>query len=274
MVATTGIRTTQSFGLAAIRAVTTNLRLTQNYSLVALNFKTKGINNTQSFVQVALKTATTIKNTQTYVLVALFRGAGDHRLRAWTFTQDNHDFYVLNLGSIQTLVYDKWSQRWAQWKSPGINTWLPSDGCQWQNAGFNVCCSSTDGSIYQIDPTGRKDYNTTPITSVVIGGLTERFRNYTQCYMAELAVSEGAPPAGIDPTTVGITLRVGDTLNFVSAGQVAGQASGTFDTMRWYGLGLIRSPGVIFELTDTGYARRIDGLDIEIGAAKDGNSNS
>jgi hypothetical protein len=39
---------------------------------------------------------------------------------------------------------------------------------------------------------------------------------------------------------------------------------------RWFGLGLAQSPGILCEITDTGYARRIDGLTVEIGPAGNG----
>jgi hypothetical protein len=127
------------------------------------------------------------------------------------------------------------------------------------------------GKIFKIDPSGRKDYNDatlvddTPITSVVVGGMTARFRNNVPCYLAELAVSEGAPPSGVDASAVGISLRTGDTLSWYDHGQVTGLPAGEKVTVRWYGLGLMSYPGRIFEITDTGYARRVDGLNVDIG---------
>jgi hypothetical protein len=38
---------------------------------------------------------------------------------------------------------------------------------------------------------------------------------------------------------------------------------------RFYGLGLLKSPGALFEITDYGYARRIDGLNVEMGGTPD-----
>jgi hypothetical protein len=200
-----------------------------------------------------------------FVAYALVQGIADRRdLRAWTFTQDDHDFYVLQLGDTNTLVYDKATKQWVQWKSPAVSYWRGNDGCAWQ--GINLCCDSLSGKLFKIDPTGRLDYGTTPITSVVVGGITERFRSNIPCYMAELAVSEGLPPTGIDATRVGISLRSGDGRTWIDHGSVTGTILGDSITVRWYGLGLMSKPGKIFEITDTGYARRIDGLNIELGS--------
>jgi hypothetical protein len=204
-------------------------------------------------------------NIQQLGAYALVRGRAERQdLRCWTFTQDDHDFYVLQLGD-ETLVYDKLTEQWAEWVSPTFNYWRGEDGVDWE--GFNVCCDTESGKIWKIDPDGRLDYETTPIRSVVTGGLTERFRKHVPCYMAELAVSESSPPEGIDATTVGITLRTydGANQNSVSHGEVEGLATNVDITVRWYSLGLIKAPGTVFEIVDTGYARRIDGLNIEIG---------
>jgi hypothetical protein len=188
------------------------------------------------------------------------------KLRAWTFTQDDHDFYVLQLGSM-TLVYDKNSQQWSQWKSPEFNYWRGADGCGWE--GFNVSCDTETGKVWKIDASNRLDYGTTPITSQVFGILTERFRINVPCYMAELALSEGSPPSGVDAGEVSLGLRTSadDGQNWYDHGTVPSTALGEPITVRWYGLGLMKAPGHLFEITDTGYARRIDAFNIEVGNA-------
>lgn len=191
-------------------------------------------------------------------------GLDSRKLRAWTFTQDDHDFWVLQLGGALTFVYDKLTQAWAQWKSPGYDYWRGSDGVQWE--GWNVTCDTESGIIWEIDADGRLDAGVTPITSVMYGGFTKRFRAEDPCYMAELALSEGQPPSGVDAGDVGITLRTSDDggVNYINHGEIPSEAIGADITVRWYGLGLMNHPNKIFEITDTGYARRIDGLDVEV----------
>lgn len=198
-------------------------------------------------------------------IYVLCRPNADRReLRAWTFKQDDHEFYGIQLGSEGTIVWDKLTNQWCTWKSPGFTYWRAEDVCDWE--GYNLAGDTESGKIFQIDPEGRLDYNDTPIVSRIVGYLTHRFRKNTPCYMAELALSEGQPPSGFADGTVGITLRTStdDGTTFHDHGEVAGEGIGEDMTARWYGLGLMKSPGMLFEITDTGYARRIDGLDIEV----------
>lgn len=265
MAATPEIRTTQAFDLAIGGGPAGSTRSTQAYVLTAINFPTAGARTTQAFGLVAAFSTPDVRTTQAYLLVAIKTGAEERALRAWTFTQDDHDFYVLQLGGSATYVFDKLTGQWCQWQSPGLAYWSGEDGCDWE--GFNVCCDPDTGKIFKIDPDNRLDNNDTPIASQVFSVITARFRKLVPIFMAEVAISEGRPPAGIDPTTVGIQLRTSDTLNWTDHGVVNGEETGEMTYARWYGLGLAQSPGILFELTDTGYARRIDGLSIELGAA-------
>jgi hypothetical protein len=197
-------------------------------------------------------------------IYVLCRPNADRReLRAWTFKQDDHEFYGIQLGAEGTLVWDKLTGQWCQWKSPGFAYWRAEDVCDWE--GFNIAGDTESGKLWEIDPTGRLDYGDTPITSKIVGYLTHRMRDYKQCFMAELAVSEGEPPSGFDDGTVGITLRTStdNGQSFIDHGEIVGGGISEDLAVRWYGLGLMTSPGMLFELTDTGYARRIDGLDVE-----------
>ena len=206
-------------------------------------------------------------------LYVLVKGFPDRRdLRAWTFTQDDHDFYVLQCGATLTLVYDKLTRQWAQWVSPGYAYWRGDDGASWE--GYNLCCDRRSGRVFKIDAVGRLDYNNTtglndtPIRSQVTAlARGNRMRTSAQCYMAELVVSEGRPPSSIAEGAVGISLRTSDDdgRNWVDHGLIPGEGLGEDMTVRWYGLGIMPSPGRVFEITDSGYARRITALDIEIG---------
>lgn len=243
------------------------VRATQAFSLTAVTAEAAGIRNTQLLGLVSAKGPAALRTTQAFCLVAIKTGAEERELRGWTFTQDDHDFCVFQLGSA-TLVWDKLTGQWCQWQSPGATVWNGQDGCDWE--GFNVCCDPATGDIWKIDPENRLDNNTTPIVSQVFAFVTTRLRKIVPVYLAEVAISEGKPPAGIDPTTVGIKLRTSDTVNgFVDHGTVAGVASGSMLYSRWYGLGVAQYPGILVEITDSGYARRIDGLTVELGAAAD-----
>lgn len=204
---------------------------------------------------------------------AWVKGFPDRRdLRAWHFVQDDHPFTVFQLGDTLTLIHDRLTQQWAQWRSAGFAYWRGDDGCAWE--GFNVCCDRRSGRIFKIDPVGRLDFNNTtglndtPIVSIVTGmARGNRMRGLVACYMAELVVSEGDPPPGIAEGAVGIQLRTSDDdgRNWLDHGTIPGGGLDEDVSIRWYGLGLMQCPGRVFEITDSGYARRIDALDVEAG---------
>lgn len=261
----------------------TDIRLTQNRVRVLVEQGAPDVEVTQARVRMlvaypaeeASLTQARVRNllggsaneaqlTQTHVRLLIKYGRDIRTLRAWTFTQDDHDFYVLQIGTFGTLVYDKLTQQWAQWKSPSFTYWRGNDGVQWE--GWNIACDSESGKLWIIDAEGRLDYGTTPIISVVTGGISSRMRMNIPCYMAELSVSEGRPPDTIPEGDVGLTLRTSDDggQTYLTHGEVVGKGQSEDMTVRWYGIGLIPAPGKVFEITDTGYARRIDGLNVEV----------
>lgn len=265
MAAAQGTRATKADTVMVVSSVAFNERITKASTLTAINYPAYKNRTTKASVETAVIAQPKLRVTKADVLVALFRGAEERILRAWMFTQDDHDFYVLQAGAY-TYVYDKLTEQWCQWQSPDAQYYFRgADGCAWN--GINVCCDPDTGIIYQIDPVGRLDYGTTPITSQVYCGLTERFRDHVPAFMAEVAISQANPPAGIDGTTLSITLDSFDTITWYNHGSVPGSSVGTPTWVRFYGLGLIGSPGRLFRITDTGVARRIDGINLEIGAA-------
>jgi hypothetical protein len=259
-------RTTQAEALAALRISGAANRTTEAFILTAINYPTASERVTKLNGLVSVQSNLTLRTTQSEALVAVLYGAEERMLRAWTFTQDGHDFYVVITGG-ETYVYDKETEQWAQWASPDAAFWRGVDGVEWQ--GINVCIDPDTGKLFQIDPQGRLDYKTTPITSIVYGGLTERFRNMPSIFMAEVAVSQNSPPHNVDPTTLSITLETTDTITSYNHGTVNGATTGNHTFARFYGLGLMRSPGMLFKITDTGFARRIDGLNIEMSGTPD-----
>jgi hypothetical protein len=130
--------------------------------------------------------------------------------------------------------------------------------------GYNLGCDTENGTVWKIDPTGRLDNGDTVITSQCTGMVTVRMRENVPCYMAELAVSEANPAAS---SGTSIQLRTSDnaTASWLDHGTVDGEATGTSTLFRWYGLGMMTSPGRQFEITNIGYCRRLDGLMIEAG---------
>lgn len=264
---TAQLKTTQSDTLVALTIPATDTRNTEALTLTAINFPSVAERTTTVDTLIAGSPQGTLRTTEADVLVAILFGAEERMLRAWTFTQDGHDFYVLLAGG-ETYVYDKETETWCQWVSPDASFWRGVDGVDWE--GLNVCIDPDSGKVFNIDPQGRLDYRTTPITSIVYGGMTERFREMPSCYFAEIAISQNSPPHNVDPTTLSITLETTDTLNSWNHGTVYGAPTGNMTVPRFYGLGLLHSPGVLFKITDTGFARRLDGLTVEISGTPNG----
>lgn len=266
-------RTSKAVLLAAINYPSIGLRATKAAGLVAVSPGVADAERiTKSMGLVVAYSSTPSRVTKAAVLVAAKDGLDDRSLRAWAFTQDNHDFYVLLLSGKFTIVYDKTTGQWFQWQGPDYSFFRGIDGCDWN--GFNVCCDPIDGTIWKLDPTNRLDYGSQPIVSQVFAIITTRLNKMVPVFMAELAVSEGLPPQGVEPSSVSIKLRTSDTviqnltaipLAWTDHGSVPGQPMGSMSYVRWYGLGLAQAPGFLMELTDTGYARRIDGLTVDFG---------
>lgn len=252
-------RSTQTEALVAYNIPSPLTKLTGALTLTAITYPST-LRSTEGEVKVAAVYNLNTRLTQGVVLVAILQGAEERQLRAWSFKQDDHEFYVLQ-ASLATYVYDKLTEQWCQWKSPNSGYWQAIDGVDWN--GINVACDPDSGNLYKIDPSGRLDYGTTPITSVVYGGLTDRFRDSVPAYMLEIAISQASPAGG--SVTAAITLDSYDTLSWVNHGSVTASSVGTATWPRFYGLGQISAPGRLFRVTDTGVARRIDGMNLEVG---------
>jgi hypothetical protein len=69
------------------------------------------------------------------------------KLRAWTFTLDGHDFYVLRLGMDLTLVYDVYSEQWMDWDAFGET--LLAGELRHQLGGANTILSRTRNHLRQ-----------------------------------------------------------------------------------------------------------------------------
>lgn len=199
-------------------------------------------------------------------------GADTRRLRAWTFPQDQHDFYVLTLGRDKTLIYDYLTKTWDVWKSPNMDIWRGSDGMAWEKD--NVAGDVNKGILWNISANDRIDdsesgaADVNPIQSRVRGMFPHRGRFNLSCYRATLTLAQGFPIA----PGVGIRMRtsVDEGLSWIDHGFLLMDEAGAKYDVSWTQLGLIEEPGMIFEIIDTGYTRRINALDIDLGEDEGG----
>jgi hypothetical protein len=196
-------------------------------------------------------------------------GEGGAPLRAYTITQDDHDFWICNLGDGRpTIVLDLMTEQWSTWESKDLPRLRISDGFPWDFE--NVGGDYQAGLLWTLDGNERVDdavsgsvADRTPIQLVLRGLYPNRLRKALGCFRATLTVGQGDPAAG----GVGILLRTSDDMaqTFQDHGFLQLDQPGKQYDISWVSLGLITEPGRIFEIVDTGYATRIEALDIDLG---------
>ena len=130
MVATPEIRSSQGRVITVTDAVSTaEVEVTQARTLGVANIPAEHIESTQARLVVPYnKKPEEIQVTQARTLAVVKGRVSDPRVRAWTFTIDGHDFYVLRLGNDETLVYDVYSEQWYVWGSSDTPLWRAYNG--------------------------------------------------------------------------------------------------------------------------------------------------
>jgi hypothetical protein len=176
----------------------------------------------------------------------LVRRASASSLKAWSFSLDQHVYYVLttNLG---TVAYDVTTQKWSQWTSAGQPTWRGAMGYAVDGSTV-VAGDAYSANLYTLDPLGVTD-NGDPITRVLVGGVpvsgpTER------CDNVEVVAALGQTASTSAPATLsldwsddqGNTWSAPVALSLHTQGQFAGRAYARM-------LGRMRSPGRVFRFT-------------------------
>lgn len=274
MALTPQIRATQGRVLAAAE-YTNDLRVTEAVTLTAINFPTEAIRTTQGRVIAGVKYSNDIRVSQARVLIATRGRIENPRLRAWTYTLDGHDMYVLRLGDTETLVYDTYSEQWSTYSSHERNFWRANTGINWLGAseyaedyGSNVLVGDdTYGLLWFLDPDqGYDDHprvetvTPQPFTRTVMGQVTARGRDVTPCYQVFLDCDLGAPSSA----GTAVTLYTSDDAghNFDNQGSVTITAADYSQEVFWSSLGQIKAPGRLFKIEDTGAITTIYGLDL------------
>jgi len=256
----TDLRATQAFALAVVgpRSVAANLRVTQAFAVAPVRYDLD------------------VRATQAFVLAIVKRRTYDPTVRAWTFTLDGHDFYVLRLGELETLVYDTHAEQWYVWGSGETNLWALLDGCNWGGGhgfsgsyGSNVLCGSdTNGALFFLDPDGPDDDNATtgsddlePFRREAMAQFVLKGYDAVPCWGVQLLGSIG-DVRGSDPTDV--TLEVSDDRGdtWFDCGTNTLEADSFTARCDWQSLGSISAPGRLFKIIDYGAVHRIDSLEM------------
>lgn len=265
-------------------------RLTAADVLVALNFPSPFTRASWAAGLVTVKSGMDLRVTEAVVLVAV-RGRTDNpKLRAWTFTLDGHDFYVLRLGMDVTLVYDLYSEQWVDWDAFSETYWPVFIGINWVGGTGIADQRNTDGSrlygsnvlvgddtyplLYFLNPEQPYDQNPESLEPVqqiffprVIQGQVPLVgRAVMPCYACWINTDMGAPAY----IGAGVQLEISDDAgkSYDDMGTVDVTTGDNSPELSWYSLGQIQAPGRLFRITDDGAVARIDGVEMNDPDAK------
>lgn len=196
-------------------------------------------------------------------------------LRVWGFKLDDHAVAVFRLGPSETLVYDRTTRQWSEWQSPGLDYWRAHIGQNWvgmssttfaNDFGTDIVAGDSEtGILWILDPTAGQDDDPTTgeptnFPRKVIGGVPLNGRETAGCGAVTLELSRGQP-VELDGT---ITLRTSDDRghNWISHGEITIEAGDYDAVVEWRGLGLMKSPGRIFEFSDDGAVMTLHAADL------------
>lgn len=261
------------------QVVAEEARASQMDAMVVGAFPSEETRLSQFDVMMPLETEMMAEVSQLNVMVVARGRVADPSLKVWQFPLDSHNFYVLNLGDIETLVYDKLSKKWSVWGSGQGPRWRLSCGCSWLGAGANasvlgssiVVGDDTYGVLYFLDP--KYPYEDDPVLGMdgaapfhraVQGQIPARGDDPMDCYGVRLTGSFGDV---YDESLTTVTLSYSDDAgrNYVNAGTLDIAVDDFVARAEWRSLGMVKSPGRLFLIEDDGALARIDGLDLADG---------
>lgn len=250
-----------------------SLLASQSDTTVVFNLPSEEVVATQSDVGYVSKSLSNVEVSQADMMVIMSGRVFDPAVRAWTFTLDGHDFYVLRLGNDETLIFDLTTEQWHVWGSGIENIWSVYSGINWVGGnrfagqfGTNILVGSdSNGSLYFLDPdldldssavTGR---DPVPFRRRVTAQLPVRGYDNFSLYEVQLIGSIGDIT---EASLTEITLLYSDDggRNYVSAGTIEVPEDAYEARAHWLSLGSFRSPGRLLRIQDEGSLRRIDSL--------------
>jgi hypothetical protein len=276
MVAAVGIQAPQAGFLVTLRQAAVSEDVPQFGALVVYNIPSEALAATQAGANVVLREESPVALTQANILAVVKGRVANPRIRAWTFTLDGHDFYVLRLGDTETLIYDMSTEQWVDWDSFDLPVWRPNTGITW--IGGQALADTYGSSIIAGDDTwgllwflapeqpfdDHADYlNATQeiqFERVVMGQLPNRGRGTLPCYVIFLTGDNYGITA--DDFVPGVTLEYSDDggKTYDDAGTIELTVGNENQAYEWYSLGQIDAPGRLFKITDNGVFTRIDDM--------------
>lgn len=278
MAVTPTIETSQLTVVAANNSVATNMSMSQLQSLAVINFPTDFMDVSQLVTVAVEKPIPEEVNVSQLNVLAVVRGRiENHRVRAFPFRLDGHDYVALRLGEDETLIWDFTTQQWARWSSEvDNNVWRPSVGNNWTGMGKAfyddgltsdiILGDDTFGLLWGLNAEEGVDEHPDPLrpnlpfTRKIVGGIPMRLRETAKVGAVYLTADLGNPQL----TGANITLRTSDDYgkSWSDQGTITVEPGNYDQEFVWRSIGLIRAPGRIFEVSDNGATVRIDSMDM------------
>ena len=255
-----------------------DLRTSQFRMFAVANFPTEFLTASQAGVHVVAGKQAPIEVPQFRAFVYALGRPQNANTRAWGFSLDNHDFYVLRLGEDLTLVLDLTTGEWVPWDTLGRVTWRAHLGQNWFGAGAGnffgglatniIAGDDTYGLLWTLDP--EQGFDDHPVAELepqyfirsVTGGMAMRMRQATRLNAAFLTVSLGFPAPDGAAITMLISRDNGRT--WEDQGAVPLTTGGVNQELLWRSLGVVKAPGFLLRFDDTGATVRIDGANVRL----------
>ena len=131
MALTPQIQLSQGRALALVTDPADELQVSQGRALAVINFPTPEMHLSQAQAMAAVNATKPMLVSQARVYVVARGRVANPRVRAWTYTLDGHDYYVLRLGDTETLVYDVSTEQWVNWDGDDLPFWRLNTGFTW-----------------------------------------------------------------------------------------------------------------------------------------------
>lgn len=279
MALTPQIQAPQAGVMAVIREIAPQIRSPFAGAFVVYNIPTEEIRVTAAGVVYAFRQLAELRVPQASVMAVVAGRVETPKLRAWAFTLDGHDFYVLKLGTTgKTLVYDLSTKEWSWWSYGNSVSWRALIGLNWTRAGGipNAFGSSvivgddSYGILWVLDPDRGTDdsllvsgeQRTFP--RVATAQLLARGRGFRPVFNISLSGSVGVPALTANLVTLDYSDDQGRSYRTAEDPQIS-VAGNRKQQIEWRSLGRLVSPGRIMRISDNGSFARVDVLNVNTG---------
>jgi hypothetical protein len=192
---------------------------------------------------------------QAAIMVAYQTGVpGLFRSRAWTFDFDGHVFYVLNLGTQGTFLFDTTTGQWSKFDTGGYGIWNMLRGITWGQ--YTIGADALVPVTWKLDPYSPLDEEWRPIEHIVTAMIPRRTRTGLNNDSFTLTVSAGYN--GNDDAEVRFRFSDDNARTWRATYYTTLRQGDYAQDLEWTSLGVIQAPGRVFEVRDVGGFIRID----------------